>query len=106
MILTVNRWVELNRFSLIMLRTDNFVESLYYVLLVGDLKRVLLCYLFLVLPLGGYSVRICWMEWRQSIVGGDQGECGDEYKRMDEGESRERTMEREYEGDQAGGKYE
>ena len=59
--------------------------------LYNDLRKVMWCYVFLLFPVGVYSIRNYWREWKNEFAVGEKSEGGSDYKRMkDEGEDEEK----------------
>ena len=71
--------------------------------LYNDLRKVMWCYIFLLFPLGVYSIRNYWREWKNEFASGEQSEKdGSDYKKMkdeEEGEGEEKKdMKKEKDG--------
>lgn len=68
-LLIIHRVIEVHRYDRMIddNNTKEYMYGLVFVYLFGDMKKVLLCYLFLLTPLTAYSIRNKWVEWGNSF---------------------------------------
>jgi hypothetical protein len=82
----VNRFVEVFRYDK-MVKNNTFRNTEIFLKLYNDLRKVMWCYVFLLLPLGVYSVRNYWREWKNAFASGEHTESqASEYRKMEEDE--------------------
>ena len=72
-ILMIDRFVEVYRYDKVV-KEDTGREDEVFLKLYNDLRKVMWCYIFLLFPLGIYSIRNYWREWKNEFASGDKSE--------------------------------